>query len=48
MKQIILDKLVILKKKKKKDGITIIGIFGSYARGDYTDKSDVDILYKRV
>ena len=32
----------------KKDGITILGIFGSYARGDFTkDKdSDIDLLYE--
>jgi len=46
MKQIILDKLVELKVELQKDGIVIIGIFGSYAREDYTQDSDVDILYK--
>jgi len=28
-----------------KDGFIIDGIFGSYARGDFTKDSDVDILY---
>ncbi|HIH42765.1 TPA: hypothetical protein HA246_03910 [Candidatus Woesearchaeota archaeon] len=28
----------------KKNGVTKAGIFGSYARGDYNKKSDVDIL----
>lgn len=35
-----------LKAEFKKDGVSIIGIFGSYARGDYTENSDVDILYQ--
>ncbi len=42
----ILDKLILLKPALKKDGITLLGIFGSYARGDYTQESDIDILYK--
>ncbi len=46
MKQDLLDKLIELKPELQKEGITIIGIFGSYARGDYTDESDVDILYE--
>ena len=29
----------------QKDGFIIDGLFGSYARGDYTEQSDVDILY---
>ncbi len=29
-------------------GIKIIALYGSMSRGDYTDKSDVDILYKNV
>lgn len=40
--------LNILKKKKpelqKRYPISELGIFGSYARGDYTDQSDIDIL----
>lgn len=28
------------------DGINILGVFGSYARGDYTHNSDIDILYE--
>ena len=34
-----------LKPVLKKEGITLLGIFGSYGRGDYTADSDVDILY---
>ena len=40
-----LQKVKALKKILSNDGFVIDGIFGSYARGDYTDKSDVDILY---
>lgn len=40
----------ILKSKKeyfiKKYGIEIIGIFGSYARGEARNNSDIDILYR--
>jgi predicted nucleotidyltransferase len=42
----ILDKLEVLKPKLKDDGITIIGIFGSYARGDFSKDSDIDLLYE--
>jgi len=41
----ILKKLTELKIKYKKDGFLIIGIFGSYARDDFTKDSDIDILY---
>jgi len=34
-----------LKPVLKKEGISLLGIFGSYGRGDYTADSDVDILY---
>lgn len=27
------------------DGFIIDGLFGSYARGDYNEQSDIDILY---
>jgi len=40
--------LNILKESKSemvKEGFLILGIFGSYARGDDTPSSDVDILY---
>ena len=29
---------------KSKYNIKSVGIFGSYSRSDYTDKSDIDIL----
>ncbi len=41
----VLKTLIQLKPELKKEGITLLGIFGSYARGDYTSQSDVDILY---
>ena len=44
-KEQILIKIKTLKQSLQKDGFTIDGIFGSYARGDYTSESDVDILY---
>ena len=42
----ILQKLAELKPKLSEDGIIILGIFGSYARGDNTENSDIDILYE--
>ena len=45
-----MDKALKIKIKKlksilKKDGFIIDGVFGSIARGDYTNKSDIDLLY---
>ncbi len=45
-----MDTVLLHKLKEKKrllldDGFEIIGVFGSYARGDETDESDIDILY---
>jgi predicted nucleotidyltransferase len=42
----IYEKLKHLKPILCNDGINILGIFGSYARGDYTNNSDIDILYE--
>ena len=42
----IIKTIQFLKPKYKKLGIEILGIVGSYARGDFKDNSDVDILYK--
>jgi hypothetical protein len=41
----ILNKIKSLKDTLKSDGFIIDGIFGSYARGENTKDSDVDILY---
>ena len=37
--------LQTIKPSLANEGFAIDGIVGSYAYGDYTDKSDVDILY---
>jgi len=42
----VIQKLKALQPILNKEGITLLGIFSSYARGDYTDKSDIDILYR--
>jgi len=42
---LIYNKITNLKKLFLNDGFIIDGIFGSYARGEETQKSDVDILY---
>ena len=34
-----------LKQKYQSFGFLIIGVFGSQARGDSTQKSDIDVLY---
>jgi len=41
----IYEKVVSLKKRLLLDGFVIDGIFGSYARDEQNDNSDVDILY---
>jgi len=41
----LLEKIKKLKEVLKKEGFIIDGVFGSYARGDNTQKSDIDILY---
>lgn len=45
-KRVILDKLEILNQKYANEGVTIYGIFGSYARGEERPSSDIDIVYK--
>ena len=35
-----------LKARYLEEGFLIEGVFGSYARGDYHEASDVDILYR--
>ena len=46
MNQRLLKRIKILKEKYKNEGFDMIGIFGSYVRGEETDKSDLDILYQ--
>mgnify|MGYP001213155871 CR=1 FL=1 len=40
------DKIRQLKKKYESDGFIILGVFGSFARGDNRENSDIDILYE--
>ncbi len=43
------SKLKLLQQAKKhyaKEGFNIVGFFGSYARGEATPQSDIDILYE--
>ncbi len=42
-------KIKLLQKAKEhyaKEGFNILGFFGSYARGEATSQSDIDILYE--
>jgi len=39
------EKLKFLKSLLKKEGFVIDGVFGSFARGDYNQNSDIDLLY---
>lgn len=45
MNQDILDKIKLLKMKYEPEGFIILGVFGSYSRGEETEESDLDILY---
>jgi predicted nucleotidyltransferase len=42
----VLLKLQTIKDRYKDDGFSIIGIFGSVARDEAKESSDIDILYK--
>ena len=42
----IFENIKSLKKILQNDGFIIDGVFGSYARGDYSNNSDIDILYE--
>ena len=46
MRQDILDKIRSIKEKYEPEGFVILGVFGSYARGDEKSQSDIDILYR--
>lgn len=41
-----LDRIRMLKKKFESEGFIILGIFGSFARGEETPESDLDILFE--
>ncbi len=45
MNETMINNLQILQKKYTQIGFLLIGVFGSYARGDATKQSDLDILY---
>lgn len=42
----IINKLKELKPIYQKEGLEIVGLFGSYARDNETEYSDIDIAYK--
>ena len=44
--QNIIDTLKKAKEQYKKEGLYIVGVFGSYAQERYDDFSDIDIAYK--
>jgi len=46
MKQDIIKKISAVKHKYEQEGFIVLGVFGSYARGEETLESDVDILYE--
>ena len=45
MNKQILREVKTLKNSLKSDGFIIDGIFGSYARDEFTQESDLDLLY---
>jgi len=45
MDAVLLKKIKKLKKILLKDGFEIIGVFGSFARGEEGENSDIDLLY---
>jgi predicted nucleotidyltransferase len=46
MQKELIDKIKIVKSKYESEGFIILGVFGSYARGEETPESDIDILYE--
>ncbi len=46
MESLLAEILQKIKPQLEREGFHIIGIFGSYARGEETEKSDIDILYR--
>ncbi len=45
-KKDILELLRSLKGRYAPEGFLILGLFGSFARGDFDESSDIDIVYK--
>lgn len=46
MQQSILNEISSVGNKYAGDGFIILGVFGSFARGDAGENSDIDILYR--
>lgn len=44
-KEYILQKLKEIKPQYQKDGVDILGIFGSYSKDTFKNSSDIDIAY---
>lgn len=42
----LLKRLEELKSQYEKEGFIILGLFGSFARGEETPQSDIDLLYE--
>ena len=45
-KQDIINKINKLKPIYQKEGVLLLGFFGSYAKDNANNKSDIDLLYK--
>jgi len=46
MDNTLIEKLKALKANLKEDNFILMGVFGSFARGEERPNSDVDLLYK--
>ncbi len=46
MKQEIINKIKKLKLKYEPEGFILLGLFGSFARGEETKQSDLDLLFE--
>lgn len=46
MRQDILEKIKNLKEKYASEGFIILGVFSSFARGEETEESDIDLLFE--
>ena len=46
MQSHLLKQLTSLKQRYASEGFKILGVFGSFSRGENTPKSDIDVLYE--